>query len=109
MSKPKSVTVDDPDNYEALSLPFESADAANAEIVAFWEDVRLARQKHKLADVHIIVYTSFKAGSEVKHAATFGHYGNGALAMVMCADSIAEEAKSWRKFLFAQPPDGSET
>ena len=97
--------VDDPDNYAALSIPFETPEEADLEVAAFWDDVAQARQKHKLADVHVIIYSSVMVDGKLMRVASFGHFGNEALGIIMCADGVKEEAKTWKKALLPQPPE----
>jgi len=50
--------VQNPKLYRELSVPFESAEAANAALTAFYEEVRELRKKHKITDLHLICQVS---------------------------------------------------
>ena len=49
------MNINDPANYRELSAPFTSIGVANAALKAFFDDVRAARQKHRIADVLTVV------------------------------------------------------
>jgi hypothetical protein len=63
--QPKPIS--DPANYRRLSEPFPSMDALNDALVAFSDEVRELRNKHKIRDVIVIVAGSYlnKDGEEV--------------------------------------------
>lgn len=51
--------ISDPANYRKLSEPFESPDAADAAIQAFWKEFYELRNKHRIADATVVVRTIY--------------------------------------------------
>lgn len=74
--------------YRKLSEPFASSEAVNEAFVAFIEELRALREKHKLADVHVIVSGNMLArdGEEIPYIVT-GHQGDTHKIEAMCAYS----------------------
>ena len=79
MSEVKKET-SDPENYYKMSEPFESADACNDALAAFYEGIGELRKKHRIRDVLIVTYGSVryeggKLGDFMQHS-TFGNQMN---------------------------------
>jgi len=60
MSQSEMKPIVDPDNYRRMSEAFASPAEADAALEAFSEDVRAARQKHRIADVLVAVCVNIK-------------------------------------------------
>ena len=45
----------DPEKYRAMSVPFATADEGNAAMFAFFEDMQALREKHRIANVLVVV------------------------------------------------------
>ena len=58
MEGEQSSFINDPENYRLMSQPFENGEAANKALDAFFEAVREARQKHRIADVVVLAMVS---------------------------------------------------
>jgi hypothetical protein len=54
----------DPDQYRKCSVPFATAEEANAAVQAFWEDVYELRCKHNLANVSFVIGDSIADSGE---------------------------------------------
>ena len=67
MGDKKQQSIIDPDNYRNLCEPFETDDAAYEALEKFWEEFYEIRNKHKIADVYVIMYKQYiKKTSPVK-------------------------------------------
>lgn len=71
------VITNDPENYRKMSEPHETPDMANEAIKNFYADVEVARNKHKIANILIIIkdsakYTDGNVGQFMQHS----KYGN---------------------------------
>lgn len=80
------------ENYREMSEPFLSAEKANENIQAFYEEVGRLRKKYKLPDVYVIIQMNYinQEGSEGR-AVTTAHFGNSAEAATMCAWAYGRE------------------
>ena len=47
-------TINDPENYRKLLEPFATPEAANIALIAFYDEVRAARNKHRIPDVLVV-------------------------------------------------------
>lgn len=54
----------DPNNYRAMSVPFDSAEKANDSIRAFFAAVEEARKKHRMREVLVIVEVAIQYPGE---------------------------------------------
>lgn len=81
----------DPKHYREMSMPFESVEAGNAALAAFFEDVKAARDKHRIADVAVLCEISHALdGDEVRGYAS-SHYGDSARQIMMLARAYGAE------------------
>jgi hypothetical protein len=72
----------DPNQYKKCSIPFATAEEANAAVQAFWDDVYELRCKHNLANV------SFVIGDSIADSGEFfvcNHIGNSVMYEGMAA------------------------
>lgn len=61
----------DPANYRRNSEPFQEIQQANEALAAFFEDVRIARDKHRIADVVVLCEIAHTLdGEEVRGSAS---------------------------------------
>lgn len=81
----------DPANYRKMCEPHEQADA-QAAIDAFIEDVRLARNKHRMMDVHVVIMANMKSpeGNE-SPVISRSHMGDTGKAQVMLAYALGNQ------------------
>ena len=101
MAKQKVKGVDDPVNYKAMSAPFATLEEAQGELELFFEEVRLARQKHKIADVHVIVSTNVQTENLIKRFSGAAHFGDATNGLEMCAEGMKVELDAWKKVIAA--------
>lgn len=95
----------DPQNYREMSVPFFGPEAANLALEAFYDDVRAARQKHRIADVLTVVsvnviYDEGGEGAALSHS----HNGDPMKAESMAAYVFGREQadrKAWLNKLVA--------
>lgn len=88
----------DPEQYRKCSVPFETAEEANAAVQAFWEDMYELRCKHNLANI------SFVIGDSIADSGEFfvcNHIGNSimyeGMAALMFGQASAERQASVRR------------
>lgn len=87
-----------PARYSEMSKP-RTSDEVDKSIDAFIKDVREARIRHKIADVHVIVRVIVdRDGDEAPALATL-HCGAIQEAEGMCAYAFARSAEERRKFV----------
>lgn len=77
--------------YRQLSEPFAGADAANDAIAAFFADVRAAREKHRIADVQVVVSVAIDYGEHQGQAVTSHGLGDSLRAESMLAWALGKE------------------
>lgn len=59
MSENETKTIHDPANYRAMSEPYNSRATAMEAMEAFYNDVREARQRHRIADVVLVIRSTY--------------------------------------------------
>ncbi len=64
------------DLFRELNVPFESQDHANEALRGFLDDVRAAREKHKIANVCTIVQIDMKTESGIVPGFSSGFLGD---------------------------------
>lgn len=78
--------VDDPAAYHQRLAPFESMEAANAAVQAFFADLYELCRRHKIPDAHVVIKVLARLESgEVGDALLDMHVGSGAEAEAMVA------------------------
>lgn len=81
----KVETTNDPSNYRRCAEPFADAEHANEALAAFFADVKAAREKHRIADIAVLVEVSHMLdGEEVRGSASSFH-GDSARVLPMLA------------------------
>lgn len=90
-----------PKLYRELSVPFETAEEAQAIFSAFFEELGELRKKHGFQNVHVIVMDNFLDNGEESAFITNGHYGSMAQAEAMTAWALGIEHSS-REALIGQ-------
>jgi hypothetical protein len=101
MAKQKVTGVEDPENYRTMSTPFSSLEDAQDELDQFFEEVRIARQKHKIADVHVIVSTNVKTENLIKRFSGAAHFGDATNGLEMSAEGMKVELDARKKVIAA--------
>lgn len=82
----------DPKNYEKMSAPHESPEAAQVAMDGFFDAVRRARQKYRIADVLVVLATNAKgADGQTQSLATYGQYGNSAASVPLALHVVSQE------------------
>lgn len=72
MDKQPKLPICDDENYAAMSQPFEDAKQANEALQAFYDEAYELRNKHKLANVTIVVLASIKGSGRFMSNTHFG-------------------------------------
>lgn len=91
--------IQDPALYRLMCEPHADADAAEAAMVEFLKDVRAAREKHRIKDVHVVAEVTYLAdGKEVTGASSI-HNGNAGNALPMLASAYGAERARWEDML----------
>lgn len=88
----------------AVAVP---ADVSNDRINAFFKDLGELRQKHELADVHVIVRTNVLTadGREAPGLCTI-HYGDQMQVLQMCSYAMGHAQGEHQKFILAARSQG---
>jgi hypothetical protein len=76
--------------YRELSQPFESAKAADEALNAFFEDVRAAREKHKVPECYIITSATWTDGDKESGGFSAGGFGKQMEHEAMCAYALGK-------------------
>ncbi len=79
------MTRNDPATYRRLSEPFPSVEEANEALAAFFRDVQAAREKHRIADVVVLVEISNVLDGEEVRGSASSFYGDSARVLPMLA------------------------
>lgn len=87
-----------PARYSEMSKPRPDEDS-QASINEFFADVRTAREKHKIADVHVIVRVIIERDGEEFPGMSFAHFGSVQESEGMCAWAFAQSAEARRAFV----------
>ena len=74
----------DPKHYEELNQPFINGKVADKAISDFMDEVSQARDKFKLADVHVLVLVPVMKGRKKAHGISSAHFGYELNAAQMC-------------------------
>jgi hypothetical protein len=88
-----------PELYRKMSEPFADADGADAALKAFSEDLKIIREKHRLADVHCVVRIDIAYGGTLGQAMWQCHIGSALCAQLMCAWALGQEMAEQRELL----------
>lgn len=81
-------TVHDPENYRKMCEPHATEEEADDAVQKFYEAVRKARQKYRIADVEVIVMVRVRDSEENEKTGKFfssAHFGNQLERVGMCA------------------------
>lgn len=79
------MTRNDPAAYRRLSEPFLTLDAANESLAAFFEAVRLARERHRISDVAVLCEVSHVIEGEEVRGGAQSFMGDSARVLPMLA------------------------
>jgi hypothetical protein len=88
MANKKQTTILDTDNYYDLLRPYESQEAAQEAMEAFWNDFYELRNKHRIADAYVILQAPVKSIGPVMLSM---HAGNDLMAENMTAWAYGRE------------------
>lgn len=98
--KDEKKVVRDPGTYRAMSVPFESADEANAAIQAFFADLREIRTKHRMRDIHVVGITCVKYADGNEGDAMWSlQIGDSSKAESMLAYALGREQAEHREHI----------
>jgi len=98
MQTENNPAINNPARYSEMSKPKNDVDA-QSDINAFFEDVKIAREKYKIADVHVIVRTIVERDGNDFPGMSSTHYGATQEIEGMCAWAFARSAESRRRFV----------
>lgn len=92
--------------YHKMCEPFASAEEANNAIDGFWDEVYALRVKHKIPDVHVVLYATYLTeDGEVSECAVDFHAGDVTKSEMMLAWAFgraqADREEKIGKFLAA--------
>jgi len=83
--------IKNPALYRRMSEPFADGDTANTAIQAFFDDVDAAREKHRIADVLVLVEANMMTGNEETRGGAQLFRGDRANVLPMLARSYGEQ------------------
>ncbi|HXI14987.1 MAG TPA: hypothetical protein VNM48_01355 [Chloroflexota bacterium] len=84
-------TVHNPDLYHQLSVPFAAREDSNDAVDAFMADVEQAREKHRIADVYVIVETTVVVDGTETQGSYMKAWGSGLKPYPMVAAAYGYE------------------
>lgn len=98
------MTVNDPENYAKMSIPFENEEKANESLRLFYEEVSASRKKNNISDVLIVVKDSaINPSGEIGVFMADLYCGNGlnkeAISAWAYGQSVAERKELIGKYL----------
>lgn len=101
MSELKAQPIIKPDIYREMAEPFETVDAANDAINAFFEDLSALRERHKLAEVYVIIRDSMRDDPEAEEQTFYVtlHRGDSSHSESMVAYAMGLERERREKML----------
>lgn len=96
-----------PARYRDLSKPFENYDVANKALSAFYDELSELRQKHKIANVYVILkVNAVGEDGEEGEALSSMHMGSGLEAESLCAWAYGREQSRREQAIAALLKDG---
>lgn len=102
----ESKPIKDPSLYRRMSEPHESIETANAAWLAFYDDVRAVREKHRIPDVLIVAELAFINNGEEAHAPVCSTIGNARIAVELAAFAYGQEVKAKDRRIASAVLDG---
>lgn len=93
------MTINDPENYRKMSEPFATAEEGNAAIDSFFVELRALRNKHRLADVLMVVSISMSYEAGEGRAITQSMHGDALKAEGMAACSLGRLQEERREII----------
>lgn len=89
-----------PKLFRELSQPIENADAADAALKAFYEELSALREKHRIRDVYVILAGSyFSSDGEEHEFLTSGCYGDSMKSYGMVAWAFGREQAEYDELI----------
>jgi hypothetical protein len=95
-----------PELFRRMSEPYDTADAANAALEAFYADVKAAREKHRIAQVYVIAETNVKYESFESPAMSTASFGSGEHSLAMVAWAFGREQEQHEELIAAMRAAG---
>ncbi len=97
----------DPGHYEEMSNPFASGKIADEAINGFLDEVHAARDKYKLADVHVLVMVPITKNKKIIHGISYAHFGYELNAAQMCEWGLSKALQKQREVILklAEEPE----
>lgn len=80
-----TTTHNDPATYRRLSVPFPTVEASNEALTAFFEEVRAARERHRIPDVIVLAEISVMIDGEEVRGSAHAHNGDSSRILPMLA------------------------
>lgn len=77
--------------YREMSAPFETRDAGNDAVSAFFTDVEEARKKHRISDVIVVVEVGMMSDGEETRGAAALYLGDPTKAIPMIAAEYGKQ------------------
>lgn len=81
----------DPKHYREISAPFDTVDAGNTALSAFFRDVEAARNKHRIPDVTVLCEVSHMLDGEEVRGGASSSFGDSARVLTMLAREFGAE------------------
>lgn len=97
-----------PSTYAELSKPFDSLDALNDGYVAFQQELRELRAKHRIRDLTVIMEGSFLQDGEPAEARVCTHHGSSLRKLPALAYAYGEAKAEQEQMLAEQERAGAE-
>lgn len=81
----------DPKHYREISVPFDSVEAANKALAAFFENVEAARNKHRIPDVVTLCEISHVLDGEELRGSASSFLGDSSRVVTILAREYGAE------------------
>ena len=91
--------IKDPMLYRRLSEPHASLVDLDTALDGFSNELRVIREKYKIADVVVVILSNAMDGAEEKQIATMGHHGDPSRTEMMLAWALGQERRQREKIL----------
>ncbi len=85
----------DPKHYRDISGPFETIEAGNAALAAFFRDVETARDRHRIPDVTVLCEIAHVLdGEEIRGSASVSFGDNSRVVTMLAREFGAEQQRN---------------
>lgn len=88
--------ISDPENYEKMSVPFATEKECAAAMQAFLDDIWAARQKHRIANVNVVLGVRVEGDDKARVGSNF--MGDSSLQEALTAFAFGKARKARKQY-----------